>query len=367
MYNNTCLAHKITTCTPGKPSGLSVHHAVPVEVVGGAGQQQHQQHHQLGWPEPRPLIPRAQHRVVQAPRHPTSYSAYLPDDGRSPCPCSAWQTTPPSFLNHSSTTLSFSLLFQMMRLKSPLCKRTNLLGWKPKPCDMSNQVPDRDNRTQEELKRSSLLQKVFAYKASTLSICDIIKYTQEDTICLPVWFVCLFVNLLVEEVQRVDEQVGQKQGNPMLHVHVGLRNVAACIYTRVHTCVYLHATYVGMGLPCGPTHISVVSVYQCAVWYLPSVVSWREINPLIFPSSLIFPDRLDPWDKNPTGISLSIVRTGVHVLNRCCQYHQGIQTGTLIWGSDIHFPHYGTGPAFEGCRSGSVPATEACLSTAKKG
>merc|ERR1719266_3300770 len=64
----------------GKPSGLSVHHAVPVEVVGGAGQQQHQQHHQLGWPEPRPLIPRAQHRVVQAPRHPTSYSAYLPDD-----------------------------------------------------------------------------------------------------------------------------------------------------------------------------------------------------------------------------------------------------------------------------------------------
>ena len=235
MYNNTCLAHKITTCTPGKPSGLSVHHAVPVEVVGGAGQQQHQQHHQLGWPEPRPLIPRAQHRVVQAPRHPTSYSAYLPDDGRSPCPCSAWQTTPPSFLNHSSTTLSSSLLFQMMRLKSPLCKRTNLLGWKPTPCDMSNQVPDRDNRTQEELNRSALLQKVFAYKASTLSICDIIKYTQEDTICLPVWFVCLFVNLLVEEVQRVDEQVGQKQGNPMLHVHVGLRNVAACIYTRVYT------------------------------------------------------------------------------------------------------------------------------------
>ena len=130
---------------------------------------------------------------------------------------------------------------------------------------MSNQVPDRDNRTQEELNRSSLLQKVFAYKASTLSICDIIKYTQEDTICLPVWFVCLFVNLLVEEVQRVDEQVGQKQGNPMLHVHVGLRNDAACIYTRVHTCAYLHATYVGMGLPCGPTHISVVSVYQCAV------------------------------------------------------------------------------------------------------
>ena len=96
-------------------------------------------------------------------------------------------------------------------------------------------MPDRDNRTQEELKRSDLLQKVFAYKASTLSICDIIKYTQEDTICLPVWFVCLFVNLLVEEVQRVDEQVGQKQGNPMLHVHVGLRNVAACIYTRVYT------------------------------------------------------------------------------------------------------------------------------------
>merc|ERR1711978_68 len=124
----------------------------------------------------------------------------------------------------------------MMRLKSPLCKRTNLLGWKPKPCDMSNQVPDRDNRTQEELNRSSLLQKVFAYKASTLSICDIIiilKKTQY--VCLPVWFVCLFVNLLVEEVQRVDEQVGQKQGNPMLHVHVGLRNVAASIYTRVHT------------------------------------------------------------------------------------------------------------------------------------
>ena len=110
-----------------------------------------------------------------------------------------------------------------------------------------------------------MLQKVFAYKASTLSICDIIKYTQEDTICLPVWFVCLFVNLLVEEVQRVDEQVGQKQGNSMLHVHVGLRNVAACIYTRVHTYAYLHATYVGMGLPCGPTHISVVPVYQCAV------------------------------------------------------------------------------------------------------
>ena len=32
----------------------------------------------------------------------------------------------------------------------------------------------------------------------------------------------------------MDEQVGQKQGNPMLHVQVGLRNVAACIYTRVH-------------------------------------------------------------------------------------------------------------------------------------
>ena len=103
---------------------------------------------------------------------------------------------------------------------------------------MSNQVPDRDNRTQEELNRSSLLQKVFAYKASTLSICDIIKYTQEDTICLPVWFVCLFVNLLVEEVQRVDEQVGQKQGNSMLHVHVGLRNVAACIYT--HVCIHVY-------------------------------------------------------------------------------------------------------------------------------
>ena len=99
---------------------------------------------------------------------------------------------------------------------------------------MSNQVPDRDNRTQEELKRSVLLRKVCAYKASTLSICDIIKYTQEDTICLHVF---LFVNLLVEEVQRVDEQVGQKQGNPMLHVHVGLRNVAACIYTRVHMCI----------------------------------------------------------------------------------------------------------------------------------
>ena len=125
------------------------------------------------------------------------------------------------------------------------------------------------------------------------------------------------------------------------------------VFIHVCTCVYLHVTYIGMGLPCGPTHIPVVSVYQCAVWYLPSVVSWREINPLIFPFSLIFPDRLDPWDKNPTGISLSIVRTEVHVLNRCCQYHQGIQTGTLIWGSDIPLPHYGTGPAFEGCRSGS--------------
>ena len=79
------------------------------------------------------------------------------------------------------------------------------------------------------------------------------------------FFVCLFFDLLVEEEQRVDEQVGQKQGNPMLHVHVGLRNVAACIYTRVHICVYLHVTYIGMGLPCGPTHIPVVSVYQCAV------------------------------------------------------------------------------------------------------
>merc|ERR1719382_133648 len=67
----------------GKPSGLSVHHAVPVEVVGGgqAGQQ-HQQllpaPHQLAWPEPRPLIPRAQHRAAP-PRHPP-YSSYLPDD-----------------------------------------------------------------------------------------------------------------------------------------------------------------------------------------------------------------------------------------------------------------------------------------------
>jgi len=70
----------------GKPSGLSVHHAVPVEVVGGGGgghqqllQQQHQQ--QLGnhqWAEPRPLIPRAQHRAAP-PRHPP-YSSYLPDD-----------------------------------------------------------------------------------------------------------------------------------------------------------------------------------------------------------------------------------------------------------------------------------------------
>jgi Rap guanine nucleotide exchange factor 2 len=67
----------------GKPSGLSVHHAVPVEVVGGGqGGQQHQQllpaPHQLAWPEPRPLIPRAQHRGVP-PRHPP-YSSYLPDD-----------------------------------------------------------------------------------------------------------------------------------------------------------------------------------------------------------------------------------------------------------------------------------------------
>merc|ERR1719382_1238809 len=66
----------------GKPSGLSVHHAVPVEVVGGGGQVQHQQllppGHQLAWPEPRPLIPRAQHRGAP-PRHPP-YSSYLPDD-----------------------------------------------------------------------------------------------------------------------------------------------------------------------------------------------------------------------------------------------------------------------------------------------
>jgi len=69
----------------GKPSGLSVHHAVPVEVVGGGqgqGGQQHQQllpaPHQLAWPEPRPLIPRAQHRAAP-PRHPP-YSSYIPDD-----------------------------------------------------------------------------------------------------------------------------------------------------------------------------------------------------------------------------------------------------------------------------------------------
>ena len=237
MYNNTCLAHKITTCTPGKPSGLSVHHAVPVEVVGGAGQQQHQQHHQLGWPEPRPLIPRAQHRVVQAPRHPTSYSAYLPDDGRSPCPCSAWQTTPPSFLNHSSTTLSFSLLFQMMRLKSPLCKRTNLLGWKPKPCDMSNQVPDRDNRTQEELKRSSLLQKVFAYKASTLSICDIIiilKKTQY--VYLFGFFVCLLICLL----RKYREWMSKLVKNKEIPCCTSMWGLEMLLHVFIHVCIHMH-------------------------------------------------------------------------------------------------------------------------------
>ena len=96
----------------------------------------------------------------------------------------------------------------------------------------------------------------------------------------------------------------------MMHVRVGLWNASVCTYTIhvytlrvcVYTCkhVYVYTyIYVGMGLPCGPMHVSVVSVYQCAVWYLPFVVSWHEINPLIFPCCLIFPGQLDTRDKNP--------------------------------------------------------------------
>ena len=71
------------------------------------------------------------------------------------------------------------------------------------------------------------------------------------------------------------------------------------LYTYIRVCVYTY-TNVGMGLPCGPMQVSVVSVYQCAVWYFPFVVSWHEINPLIFPCRLIFPGQLDTArDKKP--------------------------------------------------------------------
>ena len=127
-----------STCTPGKPSGLSVHHAVPVEVVGG-GQQHQQLHpgpHQLAWPEPRPLIPRAQHRGAP-PRHPP-YSSYLPDDGR----CCLHENTLTIFASPLSSEFSsfVCLLFQMTRHKCPRCEQTknNLFGSKPKTCDLAN-------------------------------------------------------------------------------------------------------------------------------------------------------------------------------------------------------------------------------------
>merc|ERR1712004_491389 len=127
----------------------------------------------------------------------------------------------------------------------------------------TNQVPDRDNQTQEELKRSVLLRKVCAYKASTLSICDIIKYTQEDTICLPVWFVCLLICLLRKYREWMSKLVKNKE-IPCCTSMWGLEMLRH-VFIHVCTCVYLHVTYIGMGLPCGPTHIPVVSVYQCAV------------------------------------------------------------------------------------------------------
>ena len=137
---------------------------------------------------------------------------------------------------------------------------------------------------------SILLQRSLSVQSldSTPSICDILKYTQDTPL-----HVYLFLYLFVcfkERSCRVDEQVGQKQGNPINAACPcgALKRVCMYTYTRISVCVYTY-TNVGMGLPCGPMQVSVVSVYQCAVWYFPFVVSWHEINPLIFPSDISRP------------------------------------------------------------------------------
>ena len=78
------------------------------------------------------------------------------------------------------------------------------------------------------------------------SICDILKYTQDTTfICLYVClFVCFLVCLLDEQAHRVDEQVGQKQGNPInaARQSSALKRVHMYVYTRVRklrVCVYI--------------------------------------------------------------------------------------------------------------------------------
>ena len=63
-------------------------------------------------------------------------------------------------------------------------------------------------------------------------------------------FVCLLVCLLEEQAHRVDEQVGQKQGNPInaarpsgalkhvrMYVYTCIRKLRVCVYIYVCICI----------------------------------------------------------------------------------------------------------------------------------
>ena len=217
-----------STCTPGKPSGLSVHHAVPVEVVGGGqGGQQHQQllpaPHQLAWPEPRPLIPRAQHRGVP-PRHPP-YSSYLPDDGRSCLHAKQQQPHYISIPQSSSESSSCCLLFQMTRRKSPRCEQTNLFGVKTKnlwpgqmfstrglncsKLNMENGSTVEQRRTElfKNWRETLLLQRSLSVQSlHTLNLWYFKVYSRHNLYIFICLFVCLLVCLLEEQAHSgVDE------------------------------------------------------------------------------------------------------------------------------------------------------------------
>lgn len=98
---------------------------------------------------------------------------------------------------------------------------------------MSNQVPDRDNRTQEELNRSSLLQKVFAYKASTLSICDIIIILKKTQY---VYLFGLFVCLLICLLRKYREWMSKLVKNKEIPCCTSMWGLEMLLHVFIHVC-----------------------------------------------------------------------------------------------------------------------------------